>query len=156
MSKPHQENTSLPLPTISQATAQHRRCRLVTSADASIPDRRGLCLEPSSEPNQRVLPIASDNRAAHGCSDGNIRPRAQPVFEFASSSGRATPGTLLLRRPVALLALVPRPLVLFAAAAVAGAVGAPSQPWAVLLFSTVQSLPSCAFQICNCCFDTLP
>lgn len=49
----------------------------------------------------------------------------QPMFQLSSAefSGGPDPMELLLNRPVALLNLMPRPVVLFAAGAIAGALG---------------------------------
>ncbi len=52
--------------------------------------------------------------------------RSVPVFELSEACccGKGpSPGELLVRRPIAALALVPKPLVLFTAGAVAGAIG---------------------------------
>ena len=55
-----------------------------------------------------------------------LQSRQQPVFELACSrrAGKQPEfGELLLRRPVAAVALVPQPIILFSAGAMAGALG---------------------------------
>jgi solute carrier family 25 (mitochondrial phosphate transporter), member 23/24/25/41 len=61
------------------------------------------------------------SRTSHACH----RSTSMPVFELGaatSTPARLTPIELAARRPIALLALVPRPLVLFTAGALSGAI----------------------------------
>jgi len=69
--------------------------------------------------------------------------RCGPIFELSKGPGREAfedrrpnVGKLLVNRPVAAVALIPKPLVLFAAGAAAGALGEPFtfHPLATLLW----------------------
>ena len=63
-------------------------------------------------------------RASPWRRDAVQHPR-QPVYEIAEAEDLQAPGVgqLVFRRPVAALALVPRPVVLFIAGAIAGGIG---------------------------------
>ena len=94
----------------------------------------GVVLQP--EPRVKLATcrsaLAAEQTATQDCLrlpdgiDGDIvhrHRRALQAFELADGSQRSSPGQLLLQRPSAALALLPHSVVMFTAAAVAGAIG---------------------------------
>lgn len=80
------------------------------------------------EANKTLLNVESTSGFGEQCRlrDGTSRRIPELTFELSSASGSVEKpriGRLLVRRPVAAVALVPQPLVLFTAGALAGALG---------------------------------
>ena len=98
---------------------RHGRCTLVT-----VP----TCLRQEETVCPSAADVLSRQQSSLGTStssaDANIARCPVPVFELAAGNNMPTVGQLLLHRPVAALALVPKPVVLFTAGALAGAIGA--------------------------------
>ena len=104
---------------------QRRSC----APAATCSSAEGELALPSQHSNSGVYASVSWCAAPAGPRRRSRRAK-QPAacFELAQAepgSGRLTCGQLLVSRPVAALAVLPRPLVLFAAGAVSGAIGAP-------------------------------
>jgi len=103
---------------------QRRSC----APAATCSSAEGELALPSQHSNSGVYASVSWCAAPAGPRRRSRRAK-QPAacFELAQAepgSGRLTCGQLLVSRPVAALAVLPRPLVLFAAGAVSGAIGA--------------------------------
>ena len=76
---------------------------------------------------KRPLSAGEGDSSRHANSRGRRRAHAGPAYELAEAQGahpgQPSLGHLLVKRPVAAIALVPKSAVLFAAGAVAGALG---------------------------------
>lgn len=134
-------------------------CQRVLAASAEEPQNAqlGQCIPdavPLHPPQTSAVAHLHRRRAAQlraevpACLEDNIAHTARPTFVLAAggeADRQSSPGALLLRRPVAALGRVPRPLVLFTAGALAGAIGTGlyrAQQRKQVLYD--HSLPACA------------